>query len=169
MLLLVAGVSVVAAWVTFAPADLGGGGRVGVVAGKSMEPALRSGDLIVVRPGAYAVGEVVAYRSGSRLVVHRVVATDGGRLVLQGDANDDFDAVRPRPDQVLGEVRLRVPRAGIVFGRLHEHRAAVVIAAVLLAAAWFGRGAARRGVDWLRCHASASRPAPPARSTSETR
>ena len=93
ILLLAAGAAVAAAWITLAPVGVGGG-SLGAVAGKSMEPTLRSGDLIVVRPGAYRVGEIVAYRSGGGLVVHRIVSVANGRLVMRGDANDDVDPVR---------------------------------------------------------------------------
>jgi signal peptidase I len=155
-LFVVVGLAVLVAWATVAPASLGGGSRYGAVVGTSMEPNLSAGDLIVVRPGTYRAGEIVAYRAGGRLVVHRVVGVDHGRLVLRGDANGTVDPLRPTPAQVLGEVRLRVPRLGAAFGFLHDHLLGFVVGGALL-------------VSFARWCESASRPARPARSTSATR
>lgn len=87
-----------------------------VVAGRSMEPALRAGDFLVVRRGERAsVGAVVVARRPDRpglLVTKRVeqVLPDGS-LWLRGDnpaASDDsrlFGAVPPAA--VVGRVLLR--------------------------------------------------------------
>jgi signal peptidase I len=152
----VVGLTVLVAWMTLAPPSLGGGSRYGAVVGTSMEPNLTAGDLIVVRPGTYRVGDIVAYRADGRLVVHRVVEAHGGRLVLRGDANGTVDPLRPTAAEVLGEVRLRVPGLGVPLGFLRAHLMGFVLGGALL-------------VSFARWCESASRPARPARSTSATR
>lgn len=105
----------------FWPSALGGGTTYVVTHGNSMEPAFHTGDLAILRPaGGYAVGDVVAYRSPSldTVVMHRIVDEENGRLVLQGDNNDWSDADETLPDEVLGELFLRVPRGGIALDAL---------------------------------------------------
>lgn len=85
--------------------------------GRSMAPALRSGQRIEIRPGAEQLrrGEVVACAQGKRLVVHRVVAVRGdGVVVTRGDGRNLADPPN-LPADVLGRVVLAdgrpVPRA----------------------------------------------------------
>jgi signal peptidase len=93
------------------------GGRAAYVttAGTSMEPLLHQGDLALVYPSAaYQVGDVVAYQNPDihQVVLHRIVELEGDRFVMQGDNNTWLDAYRPGPDQVLGEMAVRVPGLG---------------------------------------------------------
>src|SRR5438128_2525146 len=72
------------------------GGRVSYVtaSGVSMKPALRAGDMALLRTSSqYRVGDVVAYRSRMlhATVTHRIVARDGDRYVFKGDDNSWLD------------------------------------------------------------------------------
>jgi hypothetical protein len=64
-------------------------------AGRSMAPLLRDGDKIALTELQVlpAIGNVIAYSTGSSLVVHRVVAIDRAerRIVTRGDASADDD------------------------------------------------------------------------------
>jgi N-acetylglutamate synthase-like GNAT family acetyltransferase len=79
--------------------------------GRSMEPFLREGDLLTVRPVApedLRVGDVAFFRApGPRLVAHRIVGrrARNGRLVLtvRGDAGSGAAELVEGPD-VLGRV-----------------------------------------------------------------
>jgi signal peptidase I len=105
----------VVGWYFLAPRQMGGRAAYVTTAGTSMEPLLHQGDLALVYPSAtYQVGDVVAYRNPDihQVVLHRIVALDGDRLVLQGDNNTWLDAYRPGRDQVLGEMAVRVPGLG---------------------------------------------------------
>jgi signal peptidase I len=102
-----------------APRQLGGRASYVTTTGTSMEPVLREGDLAVVyRNAEYQVGDVVAYRNPDihQVVLHRIVAVDGGRFVLQGDNNSWLDAYRPAPEQILGEMAFHVPGVGARLG-----------------------------------------------------
>jgi signal peptidase I len=87
----------------------------------SMEPALMTGDVIVVRetaPLAVAPGDVVTYREpgGRRLITHRVRhmrLQDGSvHFVTKGDANKPVERWRIPPDRTLRRVVYRVPLLG---------------------------------------------------------
>ena len=88
------------------------------VTGSSMAPFIVGGDLVTVSPCKMSprasvpikIGDIVAFVAGGRLVIHRLVARSGGRLVARGDA-----AGRPdepvEADDVLGTVT-RILRDG---------------------------------------------------------
>lgn len=102
-----------------------------VVLSGSMEPTLKTNDMIIVREtGSYEVGDIVVYQSGNTLIVHRVIAKDGETVTTQGDANnvaDDPIAV----SVIKGEVIAHIPAAGLVVNAL---KTPVGILIVLLAA-----------------------------------
>jgi signal peptidase I len=109
-----------AVWfVGFRPEPLGGPASYVMVAGTSMLPTLRTGDVVVVRrQSAYRVGDIVAYRipkgqpaAGGR-VIHRIVGGSGTTgYVLRGDNRKSNDLWRPRNADVLGKVVVRLPHA----------------------------------------------------------
>ena len=125
-----------AGWLTLAPRQLGGRASYAVIVGSSMEPKLRRGDLVVLHPaGGYRVGDVVAYRSTSlgRIVLHRIVAKEGGRFLLKGDHNDFLDPDRPTSDRMVGRQWVRLPFAGSLLQRLRTPPAvAGIVAAIVL-------------------------------------
>jgi len=72
-----------------------------VAAGGSMHPTVKSGDLVVlVSTSILGVGEgdLVAYRGGASLILHRVVDIKGGLAVLVGDNNVVRDSPVPVED-----------------------------------------------------------------------
>lgn len=96
-----------------------GGWQPTVITGRSMEPAIRRGDVIVVRPAPVAAlipGAVVTFvdpNRPDRLITHRVVAVEpDGRLRTKGDNNHDADPALVDPATVRGRAVLRVPFAG---------------------------------------------------------
>lgn len=113
--------AVLLGWLVLPPA-LGGLTTSTIVVGDSMLPIYRSGDLVVSRAQEAAVGDVVVYQApeGHR-IVHRVVDGDAERgWVLQGDNNDFLDPWQPTADDVIGVVRLHVPRVGaVIHGLTH--------------------------------------------------
>ncbi|MGI9113145.1 MAG: signal peptidase I [Gaiellaceae bacterium] len=99
------------------------GGPLGyvTVSGRSMEPTIRSGDLVfVLRQSTYQRGDVVAFRvpadepGSGGLVIHRVTggtARDGYRT--RGDNREGSDPWRTTPNDVIGKLAIHVPRAGL--------------------------------------------------------
>lgn len=104
------------------------GNRSLIVRSGSMEPAVSTGDLVVVRPEAapYSVGDVIAFRGQKEvdlITTHRVAeivqGEEGLRYITKGDANEESDEVFVMPEQVLGSVKLVLPWVGkvLAFGK----------------------------------------------------
>ena len=98
------------------------GQRPYTVLSGSMEPAIGTGDIVVVErisPRQARVGDVVTFsdphRSG-RLITHRVRSSrrDGRRIdfVTKGDANNTVERWRIPADGVISRARYRVPELG---------------------------------------------------------
>jgi signal peptidase len=93
--------------------------NVYVVLSDSMQPAIKSGDLVLVgNPGHPFVdkiepGNIITYRHNEALVTHRVVSFSGDTLVTKGDAMEDPD---PWPVSRLSDVEggyiARIPYIG---------------------------------------------------------
>lgn len=109
--------------------------------GHSMSPAIRSGDRLDVEPlsGRAGVGAVLAFESGGRLLVHRLVRWEAGRAVCRGDASPTTD-VPVADGSVLGIVS-RIERGGRPV-RLGLGRERLLIT-------WLSRrGMLRRALRW---------------------
>ena len=122
------------------------GGRPLVVLSGSMEPALETGDVVVVKrigPQDARVGDVVTYRNpdGDR-VTHRVrsVRERGPRfeLVTKGDANNASERWTMEADGELSRALYRVPLAGRLLARTssREGKLVLIVAPLLLLGAW---------------------------------
>lgn len=90
--------------------------------GSSMRPLIRNRDVLTVSPllsGSISPGDVVAILipDDGRLLVHRVIALDKGKVVVRGDSNHYMEGSFGLKD-VVGKVT-RVERAGrsVWFGR----------------------------------------------------
>ena len=141
-LLLLAG----AFWLFLAPSKIGGPTSYVITSGVSMEPHFHSGDLAIVRPaGHYHVGEVVAYRSTLLhvVVLHRIIAIDGGRYEFKGDNNSFIDPTRPTRAQLIGALWIHLPQAGVIFRWLHSPVTGAVLCA-FVALLLVGTGQKRR-------------------------
>lgn len=100
---------------------------VAAVLSGSMEPTFSKGDLIFVKEtDKIAVGDIVVYRSGRELIVHRVVDLTGDRVTTQGDANNVPDPTFDRAN-VVGAVVGWIPGVGTVVTLLKTPAACVLI------------------------------------------
>ena len=98
------------------------GERPYTVLSGSMEPAIGTGDIVVVQrisPADADVGDVVTFsdpRSSERLITHRVRSSRrrGSQIdfVTKGDANNTVERWRIPSDGVISRVRYRVPEVG---------------------------------------------------------
>lgn len=126
---------VIALW----PTALGGPTSFVIVTGKSTEPTLYQGDLVMLRTETYEVGDVVSYQpfqGDSAQVTHRIIEIeDDGTLVLQGDNNGFIDPFAPTKEDVTGKMVLSIPKVGKAAGALGQPLvwgSLLVIAAALL-------------------------------------
>ncbi len=97
--------------------------EVKIVQSGSMEPEIKTGSLIVMRPtGDYQVGDIITFyfeRGDQVPTTHRIVEVDeigrGISYLTKGDANNAPDP-RPIPrTQVLGEVFFSIPYMGFIL------------------------------------------------------
>ena len=123
------------------------GGTSMVVQSGSMTPAIRTGDVVVVRPIApteAAVGDIVTFKdpAGSdRLLVHRVraISRSGNdvEVITKGDANSTQERWKVAADGTIGTVAYRVPALGFAVGWIGSPAGRiglVIVPALLLAA-----------------------------------
>ena len=139
--------AVVLGWIFLAPRPLGGPVSYVVTDGISMRPRLTEGDLVIVREAEeYRVGDVVAYDSHllQRVVLHRIVDTEGDHYLFQGDNNDFIDQDRPTQDDFLGKEWVVLPGVGKALGWVGDPLNAAIVAGLatllILGGAWgFGK------------------------------
>lgn len=94
--------------------------KVFTVQSGSMEPAIKTGSVIFVKPSAsYATGDIVTRRTldPKVTVTHRIVeeaADDTGQAVFKtkGDANDAADAEFVSPESIIGKTVFSFPFLG---------------------------------------------------------
>ncbi len=99
--------------VLFAPTTVGGPTTYVIVSGTSMSPTFEDGDLVVVRRGDYAVGDVIAFETGRGVVIHRIVGGSGEEgFVMQGDNKEAVDPWQPTGDDIVGEEFAVIPGGG---------------------------------------------------------
>ena len=128
--------AVVAAWMTFGPAAMGGGVTYVTTHGNSMEPQFHTGDLAILRTSStYNVGDVAAYRSSTLkvAVMHRIVAVNGGHYTFKGDNNSWVDTEAPTASDLIGKLAVRIPQGGIWFQRATSPAVLGGVAFLLLA------------------------------------
>mgnify|MGYP001770629717 CR=1 FL=1 len=99
------------------------GGGFAAVEGRSMEPLLHTGDLVIlVRKSEINVGDIVVYKSGSKYIIHRVIdkyEVNGYYCyVTKGDGNI-------LPD--IGDPRLCPPRSSGFSGQPESSIVGVVL------------------------------------------
>ena len=137
------------------------GHPVYIVAGPSMEPAIRVGSaaiLEIVPPDALAVGDVVSLRSGPDRAVftHRIIriAEQDGQTWIEtkGDANETVDPSVTSATAVIGRVMVSLPYAGYLVSLLSTAPGVILIVstgALLLVLGWLldaqAAGHRRRG------------------------
>lgn len=108
------------------------GHKVLAVVSGSMEPAIHTGDVIIVKPMApdqeVRDGDIVTYRVHEKpdmLVTHRVVGTvkvngEPVAYVTKGDANPDKDLATIGRDQIVGTYRWRILYFGYISAFLRK-------------------------------------------------
>jgi len=97
--------------------------KVKVVKSGSMEPYIKTGGIVVIKPAeSYKVGDVITFGEDTKTQIpttHRIVAVNGNGgsqvFTTKGDANDSEDADTTRFDEIRGKVILTVPYLGYVL------------------------------------------------------
>ena len=149
-------------FVVYAVPELVGGDRSYIVLSGSMEPAISTGDVVLVSqvaPGAIGVGDVITFRrTGSDVAVtHRVVevvqSDRGVAFRTKGDANEAADPGAVAAADVVGRVLLTIPYLGRVVLFIGSTTGFVLVIALpvgllLLSELWrFGDGPESTAAD----------------------
>lgn len=95
------------------PMPFGVGGAV--VRSGSMEPTLSVNDLVfVTEEENYEEGDIIVFRDGAHLILHRIVDINGGQIITQGDANNVADKPIDTSD-ILGKMVFHIPGLGMLI------------------------------------------------------
>ncbi len=140
-------VLVLAAWILFAPVQVGGSFSYFRVVGDSMEPNLTAGDMVLMRTDErYEVGDVVAYRDPDLgPVLHRIRDRAGEQFILRGDNRDADDPYRPLEDEIVGRLWKVVPGGGDAMLRIQSPQMSALFGTgIILFGAISLRGKAKR-------------------------
>lgn len=109
-----------------------GYGAANVLSG-SMEPTFSEGTLLIIKEAKETKpGEIVVYQAGEELIVHRVVAIDGDKIIAKGDANRSCD--EPFDKSALkGRVIGWIPHIGAISNIVEN---IILLLAGLILTAW---------------------------------
>ena len=112
-----------------------GGYKLFVVMSGSMQPAIRTGSVVVTKHAEqYKVGDVVTFgkNNGKDVpITHRIVTLNEVAGVTmfntKGDANNAPDAESVRKETIQGRVLFSVPYAGYLFASLKTKQGLIVL------------------------------------------
>lgn len=147
-------------WLLLAPQQLGGSLTYVTTHGNSMAPRIHEGDLVLVRQSpTYEVGDSTAYWSDEleTVVLHRIVAIEGGKYTFQGDNNSWLDPETPTEDKLIGKEFLHIPQGGVWLDRVTSPVAIGLIAFGLLATGGTAAHTRRRRRRTVSQHAARSK------------
>ncbi len=101
--------------------------KILVVQSGSMEPAIKTGSVIIVRPAdSYRIGDTVTFANEDRkkTTTHRIAKTEteNGKtyFITKGDANNAEDSGRIAQEKIIGKVLFNVPCAGYAVAAAKE-------------------------------------------------
>lgn len=97
--------------------------EVKIVQSGSMEPAIKTGALVVIKESeAYRVGDVIMFGEDTKTTVpttHRIIADEVRSGIFyyttKGDANEDQDPQQVAQSEVIGKVLFSIPYLGYVL------------------------------------------------------
>jgi len=114
------GIALLALILIFSIFPIPGNYKVLVVQSGSMEPAIHTGSVVVVKPEEqYSIGDIITFGQLSKTKIpttHRIleVKNENGKtlFVTKGDANDSPDSAPVAKSEVLGKVLFDAPYLG---------------------------------------------------------
>jgi signal peptidase len=118
------------------------GGRIFAVQTASMQNIYPVGSMIIVKyvaPEQLHEGDIISFVADEKLTVvtHRVVEndTENSCVYTKGDMNNTADSNPVAYDNVIGTVRLCIPKLGYVANFMHKKSVKILFAALGIAAA----------------------------------
>ena len=109
----------IALLLVFSTIPIPGNFKTMIVLGGSMEPAIKMGSIVIVKPAEdYKIGDIITFqrRGEAEMTTHRImdIRVEGGRPVYttQGDANETPDMREVRQNEVVGKSLFSLPYLG---------------------------------------------------------
>ena len=107
---------------------LPGNYKVMTVLSGSMEPSIKTGSIVFVKPlSGYKEGDVISFKdieNQDRIVTHRIVnvisGMDGLYYEVKGDANDSPDWMQVPKENVVGKVLFSIPYIGYALNGIRQ-------------------------------------------------
>ena len=138
-----AAIVVIGLLLIFSLLPVSGNFRVMVVQSGSMEPVIKGGAVVIVRPvETYKINDVITFRQRGKAgipITHRIVGikVEEGNLIYitKGDANDANDAREIRDRDILGKVLFDIPYVGYAVAAAQKpigFMALIIIPAALI-------------------------------------
>jgi signal peptidase I len=121
--ILITGIVVLGGLLVVSALPIPGNYEIKIVLSGSMEPAIKTGSIVVVKPAdVYEIGDVITFGKDTKRDVpttHRIVEarfeSGKARFITKGDANDNVDGKETREDEVIGKVLFSVPFVGFLL------------------------------------------------------
>jgi len=113
--------------------------RVYVIHTGSMRTTIPPTSIVIVREGAYRVGQPVAYRRGDGVITHRLMSiAANGTITTKGDANRTADPWHVPVSNIIGGVVASVPFVGwaVVYAQQLAGIASILLAIVCASLIW---------------------------------
>lgn len=94
--------------------NLPGNYRVFLVQSGSMSPALKTGDVVIIKPvSLYKVNDIITFNSQQNFTVtHRITQVNNNSFITKGDANPVVDQNTLHNSDILGKVFFTIPKIG---------------------------------------------------------
>jgi len=107
----------------FSAFPISGNYKILIIYSGSMEPAIKMGSLVLVKPAdEYKIGEVITFKSPANpkeLITHRIfdIEIRGGKMayITKGDANEEPDQRKISKGEIMGKVLFSVPYLGFAL------------------------------------------------------
>ena len=101
--------------------------KILVVQSGSMEPAIKTGSVVIVKPADnYQINDIITFvdKDGGKSTTHRIVKTETENgetyFVTKGDANNAEDNNKITEDKIIGKVLFSIPYAGYAAAAAKE-------------------------------------------------
>ena len=98
-----------------------------IVQSGSMEPAIKTGSVVVVKPAEnYKAGDIITFedRGKDKTTTHRIldleVISGQTQYITKGDANNAEDSSRVSESKIIGKVLTSIPYAGYILATAKE-------------------------------------------------
>ena len=109
----------IALLLVFSTIPIPGNFKTMIVLGGSMEPAIKMGSIVIVKPAEdYKIGDIITFqrRGEAEMTTHRImdIRVEGGKPVYttQGDANNAPDMREVKENEVIGKALFSIPYLG---------------------------------------------------------